>query len=320
MRYDRGLSANHQVGRSQRSGTPPRSDDTATLADRLASRIEAVAPPNTLMETLTRGLTLYAWSDPKRRTHLVYRPSLCVVLRGAKRATVAAKTHAYDASRFFFAAAPLPARLDVRCSPHQPLVGMVLELDIALVARVALDIDAASTATHGATAPVALTGELTSTMIEVLDRLVIASTDALRQRVLQQALMSEVVFELLVGPQGPALRRAVHEQGKLRPLLAVMRHIDEHSHQPLRVAALARRAGMSESSFFACFRAATGTTPLQYVKTLRLTKARLLLDTDAASVTEVAYIVGYASGSQFSRDFRRAFGVAPSSLRGARRT
>lgn len=312
MRYARGLSANHH--RSQRSHTRPE------LAERLASRIAAVAPPNTLVETLTRGLTLYAWSDPRRRTHLVYQPSLCVVLRGTKRATIATKTHAYDASRFFFAAAPLPARLDVRCSAHQPLVGLVLELDMALVARVAVDIDAASTATQRATAPVALTGELTSTLIEVLERVVIASTDALRQRVLQQALMSEVVFELLVGPQGPALRRAVHEQGKLRPLLTVMRHIDEHSHRPIRVAALARRAGMSESSFFACFRDATGTTPLQYVKTLRLTKARLLLDTDAASVTEVAYIVGYASGSQFSRDFRRAFGVAPSSLRGARRS
>jgi transcriptional regulator GlxA family with amidase domain len=82
----------------------------------------------------------------------------------------------------------------------------------------------------------------------------------------------------------------------------------------MKVRSLARRAAMSESLFFAKFRDAVGATPLQYLKRLRLTKARDLLATAAGSVTEVAHSVGYASSSQFSRDFRRTFGRAPSEV------
>jgi transcriptional regulator GlxA family with amidase domain len=53
------------------------------------------------------------------------------------------------------------------------------------------------------------------------------------------------------------------------------------------------------------------TTPLQYQKELRLLEARRLLRSAGASVTTVAYEVGYESASQFSREYSRRFGVSP---------
>jgi AraC-like DNA-binding protein len=69
---------------------------------------------------------------------------------------------------------------------------------------------------------------------------------------------------------------------------------------------------MSASSFHKHFRTVTSTTPLQYQKELRLLEARRLLKTGRASVTTVAYEVGYESSSQFSREYARKFGVPPS--------
>ena len=73
---------------------------------------------------------------------------------------------------------------------------------------------------------------------------------------------------------------------------------------------LARQVGMSASSFHRHFKTITSTTPLQYLKELRLLEARRLLKTGGASVTSAAFDVGYES--QFSREYARKFGVPPS--------
>jgi AraC-like DNA-binding protein len=59
------------------------------------------------------------------------------------------------------------------------------------------------------------------------------------------------------------------------------------------------------------FKAATGTSPLQYHKRLRLEHARRLLLERGVAISEAAHAVGYTSPSQFSRDYRRHFAAAP---------
>lgn len=302
--------------REDQRGRPP-------VAGELVRRIEALAAPNVLTATSTEGLTVYRWDLGEHRMHLVYRPSLCVVARGTKVARVGGRAYRYDADHFFFTAVPLPAELEVRREPAPGapgVLGLVLELDLEQVARVALEIDDASGAAQRAAdgpptgCAVSFTGRLSPALADALQRLVACSSDGVRHKVLHAAFLREVIFELLVGPEGPSLRQAVHKQGSLRALLDVMRYMEANAHETIRMPKLARRAGMSQSSFFTKFREATGTTPLLYLKSLRLTRARALLQLHSASVTEVAHAVGYASSAQFSRDFRRSFGAAPSSL------
>ena len=89
-------------------------------------------------------------------------------------------------------------------------------------------------------------------------------------------------------------------------------HIRGDIRSPIAIPDLARRVGMSASSFHKHFKAITSTTPLQYQKELRLLEARRLLKTGGASVTTAAFEVGYESSSQFSREYARKFGVPPS--------
>ncbi len=87
--------------------------------------------------------------------------------------------------------------------------------------------------------------------------------------------------------------------------------------QPLRVPTLASKLAMSTSSLREHFRTATGMTPPQYQKALRLGEARRLMIVDLLDVTTAAHTVGCTSPSQFSRDYRRACGESP--LRDAHR-
>ncbi|WP_217424464.1 helix-turn-helix transcriptional regulator [Nitrogeniibacter mangrovi] len=70
---------------------------------------------------------------------------------------------------------------------------------------------------------------------------------------------------------------------------------------------LAAEAGMSVPSYHAHFKALTGSTPIQYVKAMRLHAARLMIARRKGPITTIAAEVGYASAARFSRDFRRYF-------------
>ena len=68
---------------------------------------------------------------------------------------------------------------------------------------------------------------------------------------------------------------------------------------------------MSVSAFHHHFKAVTSTSPLQYFKTVRLHKARMLILHDGIGAAVAADRVGYESASQFSREFKRLFGHSP---------
>jgi AraC-like DNA-binding protein len=68
---------------------------------------------------------------------------------------------------------------------------------------------------------------------------------------------------------------------------------------------------MSVSAFHHHFKLVTASFPLQYLKRIRLDQARRLMTHDGHNASTAARAVGYESPSQFSREFKRLFGVTP---------
>jgi AraC family transcriptional regulator len=101
-----------------------------------------------------------------------------------------------------------------------------------------------------------------------------------------------------------------------RRVAAVIRHLEDHYHEPLPLAALADLAGLSPFHFLRVFRATAGLTPHQYVLRARLRAAAVTLATTTTPVTEVALASGFEDLSNFIRTFRTEFGVTPSTYRG----
>ncbi len=102
---------------------------------------------------------------------------------------------------------------------------------------------------------------------------------------------------------------------RAEPVRAAQEHLRTHLDQPVRLADLARSAGLSPSHFAALFRAATGTGVVEYSKRLRMARACELLITTSLSVSEVARMVGYADPFYFSRQFRSVHACSPSRFR-----
>jgi len=74
-------------------------------------------------------------------------------------------------------------------------------------------------------------------------------------------------------------------------------------------------AGMSKTTLHESFKAVTAMTPLHFVKSIRLHRAKALMLNEGLPASTAAYQVGYASASQFSREFKRLFGISPSEVR-----
>jgi AraC-like DNA-binding protein len=68
---------------------------------------------------------------------------------------------------------------------------------------------------------------------------------------------------------------------------------------------------MSVPTFHSHFKAITNTSPMQYVKSTRLHQARMLMVRQGMTSEAASYAVGYASPSQFNREFKRLFGLTP---------
>jgi AraC-like DNA-binding protein len=129
--------------------------------------------------------------------------------------------------------------------------------------------------------------------------------------VLAESVKREILYRVLRSPGGDSLLRLVQVNSVLARIGDVAEWMHDHLETPVRVEDLADRAGMSASSFHRSFREATGTTPVQYHKLLRLHEARRRVATRSGNLTRISAAVGYASPSQFSRDYKRAFGLAP---------
>lgn len=260
-------------------------------------------------ETPIDGLLLTRAETPSGIVRSVYRPSFCLVVQGAKTTIVGETPYRYAAGQCLLASVDLPVTARItQASAQVPYLALSLAIDPAVVTELLADqagalVDAPafaalSTANHDP----ALCDPLRR-LLDLLD----APRDAL---VLAPLVRREIVWRLLGGALGPALRQIGLADTHAARIGRATAHIRDHYAETLRVADLAALAGMSVPGFHRHFKAVTTMTPVQFQKQVRLQEARRRLIA-AEEVARVGFAIGYESLSQFSRDYRRLFGAPP---------
>ena len=124
--------------------------------------------------------------------------------------------------------------------------------------------------------------------------------------------MREIIYRALCGPQGAVLLAMVGRQGQTAQINAALQWMHARYAEPFSVARVAGEVGMSVSAFHHRFKELMASSPVQYLKSVRLHKARALIVNEGAGAAIAAASVGYESASQFSREFKRFFGASPS--------
>ncbi|MEV0468255.1 AraC family transcriptional regulator [Nocardia tengchongensis] len=288
--------------------------------DELDALLARHARPN--QTTAIDGLHIASITRPGPPALEMTGTVLAVLARGRKRLAVGDRVHEYRPGGYLVASIDLPVTghfVDVRSD--SPALGFALELDSSAIADLLLDAGPAElTRTRSAAAPGIAVGTLGPELLDASIRL-LRLLDHPRDRVaLGPLIKREILWRLITGDQGAVVRQLGLADSGLHHIARAVRWIRDNYSEPFQVADLARLSGMSPSAFYRNFQAVTTQSPIQFQKRIRLEQARLLLTTHPNDVTAIAHRVGYDSPSQFSREYRRLFGLPPSEdARGAHR-
>ncbi|MBN6151841.1 AraC family transcriptional regulator [Xanthomonas sp. AmX2] len=277
---------------------------------RMVDLIDRLAPAEGYTQSHLDGVTLMRSNRPLERTAALYEPSIVIVAQGRKRGFHGGQTYVYDAQHYLVLAVPLPFEIETEASPQEPMLGIALRIDPAMTAELALAVDEGRP--HSVTAPHTLYATpIDERIADATVRLLEALSDPTEARLLGPGVVRELTFRVLAGEQGGGLRAALTHGGHFGRIAKALRRIHSQYDRDLDVATLANEASMSVPAFHAHFKAVTATSPIQYIKAMRLHQARLLMIRSGLTALTASERVGYESASQFSREFKRMFGRSP---------
>ncbi|WP_416057799.1 AraC family transcriptional regulator [Stenotrophomonas maltophilia] len=277
---------------------------------RMVERLQALAVEEGYTLTALPGVRLLRSNRPLARTPVLYDPGIVIVCQGVKRGYLGGQTFQYDAQHYLAVSVPVPFTMETEATAEAPLLAIYLHLDLQVAADLLIELgEHAGTGQAPAQSMMAspMQGAMQATVLRLLEAL----SDPLEAAVLGPALVRELYFRVLTGAQGAAMREALAMRGRFGRIGKVLRHIHAAYPTALDVDALAAEAEMSVATFHDHFRSITGTSPMQYVKSTRLHQARLLMLRQAMTAEAASLAVGYASPSQFNREFKRLFGLPP---------
>lgn len=284
---------------------------TSSLLAAVNAYIEDQGGGQGLFPTLVEGLNIIRSFRAMIPGRAVYRPSLCVVLQGAKEIHFGEDRLEYGAMDCLVVSIGIPAtgRI-VEASAEMPYIGIVIDFDVAMVRDVLeqLDEPPGPVAESGSCVFV---GRVDETLVDCVMRLLRMTASPKSIPILYPSVMREICYWLVSGPRGGELRKLILPESNTERVAKAISALHLNFARTLRVEQLADLAGMSPSSFHQYFKALTSMTPLQFQKQLRLLEARRLMVSEAANVSDAAYRVGYESASQFSREYSREFSITP---------
>ena len=240
----------------------------------------------------------------------VYSPMVCIIAQGKKQVIAGDTTLDYDVGKYLVSSVDLPVSAIITgATPKHPYLALALELDPKLLANVLLDLPQ-SEDRKTLRCGVAV-GRNSPALLEAFVRLLrlLDSPDDIAH--LAPLVLREIYYRLLTGEKSAMLRQMVLPQNRLSQILKAIRWIRHNYAKPLHIAFLARLASMSPASLHRQFKAVTSMSPLQYQKQIRLQEARQIMVSESVDAASAGYAVGYGSPSQFSREYRRMFGIPP---------
>jgi AraC-like DNA-binding protein len=279
---------------------------------RLGELVKIYAPYDGSFETKIPGVHVFRRSRMNEvKLHVLAQASLCVVAQGAKTVMLDMEVFDYDASKMIVYSLDMPVTIQVtRASFAEPLLGVRVDLDPQKIADLTLKVYP-----HGIP-PVRenraiYVGHSDEKIISAAVRLLELIPQPEEAQIIGSLVVDEILIRLLRGPLGPRVAQIGLKDSGLHGVSKAVHWLRTNFSQPVRMDALAKLANMSVSTFHSHFKAVTSMSPLQFQKVLRLQEARRLMLSNMMDAGIASRQVGYLSASQFSREYGRFFGDAP---------
>lgn len=281
------------------------------------SLVEKHAVDNVGIETPVKDFFIYKGTKSHKQKKELYDSGLILMAAGTKRINLNGQVYDYSAGKYLGVFLPMPVEVEeVSASPDNPILLVGLKMELSKVAEILLQIDRLTKSTHRATESTGLfTAAIEDDLLDPVIRLLKILDDATDVAMLSQSIVNEIYYRVLTGPQVSSIRNLLEQRGQIQQISRAVDYINKHINAPILIEDLADKANMSVSHFHKNFKDVMQMSPLQYAKSMKLFKAQALIS-EGKKASQAAYIVGYNSAAQFSREYKRQFGFAPSETLG----
>jgi AraC-like DNA-binding protein len=261
--------------------------------------------------SLLDGVKLMRANHSVPRTPVMYEPSIVIVGQGRKRGYLGDRVYTYDAHNYLVLSVPMPFECETEIGSEGPLLAVSIRVDLGVLSELLMKMDRKPVSLEGCETCGIYSTPLDLALSEATVRLLQCLSCPIEAQILGPQIKREIVYRVLCGTHGDSLRALVAINGRLSQIQRALERMHANYADMIDVTALAKDAGMSVSAFHHNFKAITATSPLQYLKTIRLHKARLLMALEGMNAAAAAIRAGYQSASQFSREFKRFFNATP---------
>ena len=251
------------------------------------------------------------------RTPLMYDPGIFIVAQGSKRGYLSDRIFQYDANNYLVTSVPIPFECETFATSEAPFLGLYIDIEMPvlheLIGQLGANneiIDTKMNETPKGVGP----AEMDEAMCDAVVRLLKCLKSETEALILGPGLIKEILYRALCGTQASSLYALATHTGNFARVSRALKSIHSDYASKLDVEQLSRLASMSVSTFHRAFKEVTSESPVQYLKKVRLSKARDFLKNEQMRAYIAADKVGYESVSQFSREFKRYFGQSPAEM------
>ena len=278
--------------------------------DRMIELLISLVPDEGVIEDIIEKVDLFRITSSAPRLPQSYDPGIIILAQGQKRIFIGDEIYVYNPLNYLVLSVPLPLECETTASPEKPLLGVKIKTDAKVVGEILLTID--SIQQNIKSIPKCIySAPIDNRMMDATVRLLEALSSPSDRRFLGPMIVREIIYRVLCGDKGDALRALAYRNQRFFQIARILDKIHKSYGKKLDLNSLALETGMSISAFHSSFKAVTNMAPLQYIKNVRLHKARMLMIEEGINAYNAAIHVGYESPSQFNREYKRLFGLTP---------
>ena len=287
---------------------------TSDKAEELITLMNSLVIEDGVFDTNWPGLQVARFSAPQARFPMPYKASICFAIQGQKRVFLGDKIYTYDSFNYLVVPMAMPLDLEItQASVQKPLLGLALELDLTMLSELLLNINR-PTKVVSQNQPALFVSRVSSNLQDALIRLLRMLDKPTDLQVLGGAIVREILYWVLQGEQGDQLRHLLLRDSGSYRIINLISYLNEHYSEQISIDEIAQITNMSASALHQKFRDVTCMSPIQYLKKIRLHNARKLMVERGIKASDAGFKVGYTNPSQFSREFKRLFGLPPVQL------
>jgi len=268
-----------------------------------------------MVGTEISGVSYLHTTNYSPRTAVVYPPGIFIIGTGWKITHLDGRKQQYDTSQYLLLTVPLILECETFASEEQPLQGFFIEFDLPTLNRMVGTVLHTSPNSFNVKSN-CMTGiesiSVSTELLQIQMRLLESLQSPLDAQVLGKGIIDELIYRTLLLPEGQALFTLVHSATNFGKIAKTINLTQGDLAKNYTIDELADHSGMSASAFHRAFKQVTQESPLQYLKKMKLFRAKTLIAHEGMNVNVAAQRVGYESASQFSREFKRLFKVPPS--------